>query len=116
MHPESITNDSRTGVLEIAWQDGSVQRLGHAFLRASCRCADCQSRQMTGALPPASGSGMRITRIAPVGSYAVQLVFCDGHMRGIYPYAYLRQLKDHSIAPAAQAGLTQCRGSFEPVP
>jgi DUF971 family protein len=28
----------------------------------------------------------------PVGSYAVQLVFSDGHERGIFPWVYLREL------------------------
>ncbi|WP_413247280.1 gamma-butyrobetaine hydroxylase-like domain-containing protein [Pseudomonas sp. Marseille-P8916] len=34
---------------------------------------------------------VRLERIAPHG-YGVQLVFSDGHDKGIYPWAYLREL------------------------
>ncbi|MNN61889.1 hypothetical protein D3C81_1771500 [compost metagenome] len=34
---------------------------------------------------------VRLERIALQG-YGVQLVFSDGHERGIYPWAYLREL------------------------
>ncbi|HYQ49053.1 MAG TPA: DUF971 domain-containing protein, partial [Pseudomonas sp.] len=34
---------------------------------------------------------VRIERVEPQG-YGVQLVFSDGHERGIYPWPYLREL------------------------
>lgn len=97
VHPESVTNDSRTGTLEIRWQDGAVQQLGNAFLRASCQCADCKTARIAGtlsAVPPET----RITDIAAVGSYGIQLFFSDGHERGIYPWIYLRRLEDEAPA------------------
>ena len=91
MHPESITNDSRAGILEIRWQDGELQRLGNPLLRASCQCADCKSARLAGVMPAVS-SCTRITGIAPAGSYGIQLTFNDGHGRGIYPWGgYLKQ-------------------------
>jgi prepilin-type processing-associated H-X9-DG protein len=39
--------------------------------------------------PPAD---LTITGLASVGRYAVNLAFSDGHARGIYPWAYLREL------------------------
>jgi DUF971 family protein len=35
-----------------------------------------------------------VTGIEPIGSYAVRLVFSDGHDRGIYPWQYLREIAD----------------------
>lgn len=93
MHPESITNDNRAGILEIRWQDGELQRLGNPLLRASCQCADCKSARLAGVMP-AVPSRTRITGIAPAGSYGIQLTFNDGHWRGIYPWGYLKQLKE----------------------
>lgn len=93
MHPESITNDSRAGILEIRWQDGELQRLDNALLRASCQCADCKSARLAGAMAGIP-SGTRITAIAPTGSYGIQLTFNDGHGRGIYPWVYLKRLKE----------------------
>ena len=35
---------------------------------------------------------VRITRIEPVGQYALRLVFSDGHSSGLYSWRYLREL------------------------
>ena len=35
---------------------------------------------------------VRIENIEPVGHYAVQLVFDDGHDSGLYSWSYLREL------------------------
>ena len=39
---------------------------------------------------------VRIIAVEPVG-YGVQLVFSDGHARGIYPWAYLAELAATAI-------------------
>ena len=36
--------------------------------------------------------GVRITDVQAVGNYGLNLAFSDGQDRGIYPWAYLRQL------------------------
>ncbi|MDA3875695.1 MAG: gamma-butyrobetaine hydroxylase-like domain-containing protein [Halothiobacillus sp.] len=33
-----------------------------------------------------------IATVEGVGGYGVQIIFQDGHDRGIYPWAYLREL------------------------
>ena len=35
---------------------------------------------------------VQITELIPVGNYALQLVFSDGHDSGIYSWTYLREL------------------------
>jgi DUF971 family protein len=47
---------------------------------------------LRGQIGSSSQPGLRITEIHPVGAYGVQLVFSDGHDRGIYPWTYLREL------------------------
>jgi DUF971 family protein len=98
MHPESISNNSRAGELEIRWQDGTLQYLDHTFLRTQCQCADCKSARIAGSMP-AAAPDIRITGIVPVGAYGVQLIFSDGHLRGIYPWIYLRRLEDATACP-----------------
>lgn len=88
--PESIVN--RGGVMRIRWPDGLARSFGDAFLREHCRCAQCKSLRRDAETAVAADDGPRITEIHPVGSYAIQLVFSDGHRRGIYPWAYLRAL------------------------
>ncbi|MBN9125673.1 MAG: DUF971 domain-containing protein [Nitrosospira sp.] len=91
MRVETISNQIRTGALDIVWSDGKRQRFTHAFLRGRCQCTECKSLQLRGkaeVLPVQ----LRITEIHPVGVYGVQLVFSDGHDRGVYPWTYLREL------------------------
>ena len=40
----------------------------------------------------AGKSAVTISAIEPVGHYAVQLVFDDGHDSGLYSWSYLREL------------------------
>jgi len=91
MKPLSIEHDADAGQTSIYWPDARVQKLDNALLRRSCRCADCLSAQRAGQ-PPVTATGLRLLRIVPVGAYAVQFVFSDGHERGIYPWSYLRAL------------------------
>ena len=108
MHcPESLHNDAARGVLEIAWPDGSRQHLSNALLRAHCRCAECSSARLrSGAEPsaPSVSPELRIVAIHPVGAYAAQFVFSDGHERGIYPWAFLKTLDQAAPSVPDTAG------------
>ena len=75
--------------LRIEWP-GVQHELPAATLRAACRCADCRSAALRG--QPVAGEGARLVDAVPIGHYAVQLRFGDGHERGIYPWSYLRGL------------------------
>ena len=90
--PEAIVNHQTSGVLELAWNDGSISRLPHGLLRAHCRCAGCeQQRRRTGASAETSAS-IRLAEIHPIADKGLNLVFSDGHNRGIFPWAYLHEL------------------------
>jgi DUF971 family protein len=45
-------------------------------------------------------SGLAGIDALPIGRYAIQLHFSDGHDRGIYPWAYLRELSGDVAAGA----------------
>ena len=92
--PVSVCDHQASGVLEIVWDDERRSRLPHAWLRTQCRCAACeQPRRRHGSSPPAA-PGLRLSGIQPVGEHGLNLVFSDGHGRGIYPWPYLRALGD----------------------
>ena len=70
-----------------------------AMLRRACPCAVCQGE------PDALGRVVRpkveygpeafeLVKFEPVGGYALQLYWGDGHSSGIYTFAYLRKLAD----------------------
>jgi DUF971 family protein len=95
--PESIVNEG--GEMRIRWPDGLLRRFSNAFLRAHCECAQCKSlRGGHGNEQDPVPADLRVTEIHPVGTYAVQLVFSDGHRRGIFPWAYLRGLYESEAA------------------
>ena len=78
--------------LTLQWHDGPSS-LAAAVLRASCRCAPCQSARLRGETIEIDARVVLVDA-QPIGHYAVQLRFSDGHERGIYPWAYLRELSD----------------------
>ena len=87
--PERIDNDIAQGRLRLHWAD-AVVTLDHAALHGACRCAECQFKRHHGT-PINVPAAVRVTAVEPAG-YGVQLVFSDGHARGIYPWAYLAEL------------------------
>jgi DUF971 family protein len=36
--------------------------------------------------------GIRIVRVSPIGHYAINIAFSDGHDRGVYPWSLLADL------------------------
>ena len=90
MLPQSLSNSRSAAMLTIEWTDGQAQQLSNRLLRGSCKCTECESARRQGSLeaPPA----VWIEQINPIGTYGVQLVFSDGHERGIFPWMYLRSL------------------------
>lgn len=90
--PETIVNHEASGVLELGWQDGSQSRLSHGLLRARCRCAACQQLYRQQGAHPKVTPSIRLEAIHPVGDKGLNLVFTDGHGRGIFPWAYLHEL------------------------
>ena len=76
--------------LRLHWSDGEAL-IDAMRLRAACRCAACRSALLQGRLeqPP---PGVNLTAAEPVGRYALNLHFSDGHARGVYPWSVLREL------------------------
>lgn len=80
--------------LAITWADGGESAIDVRDLRLACACAHCVD-EWTGEqrLDPASVSeDVKPVRIHPVGRYAIQIAWSDGHDTGIYPFERLRAL------------------------
>jgi ATP-binding protein involved in chromosome partitioning len=80
--------------LAIDWADGHRSVYDVRELRLACGCAECvdewtgAGRLDEAALP----ADVRPVRITPVGRYAIQIAWSDGHESGIYPFRRLRAL------------------------
>jgi DUF971 family protein len=79
-------------VTEIDWADGHKGIYPHEILRGYCPCAGCQGHSGTIAFIGSSDSQQELEDISPVGNYALQLRWFDGHDSGIYSYVYLRAI------------------------
>ncbi len=80
--------------LRIEWQDGHESLYPVRLLRLACRCAHCVE-EMSGRplLKEAEvPEDVRPSKISPVGRYAVQFSWTDGHDTGIYTFEHLRDL------------------------
>lgn len=94
--PASIRAHQSEQVLELAWNDGRVDRLPYRRLREQCPCASCRN-EWTGEriLDPATiRPDLKIEGMEGVGNYAVRLVWNDGHGSGLYTWETLRGLSD----------------------
>ena len=94
-------------VTEIDWADGHKSVYPHTILRGYCPCAGCQGHSGTISFQERQGSALEIDDLSPVGNYALQITWFDGHGSGIYSFSYLRSL--------CQCG--ECSGPHgEPIP
>jgi DUF971 family protein len=90
--PEAIVDHQASGTLELTWSDGSTTRLAHSLLRMACKCSACEQQFRTTGVRVEAPAHIRIDDIRPIGDKGLNLVFSDGHGRGIYPWAYLRRI------------------------
>jgi len=90
--PTAIKLDVAANLIQITWADGHVSRYGGAYLRHACPCAECCGHVPGEKEPPpwSACQDVRVSHVAPVGTYALRLTLSDGHSTGIYSYGHLR--------------------------
>ncbi len=90
--PEAIDLTERQE-LAILWPGGERAVVPSKRLRDLCPCASCVE-EGTGRklLDPATiPDDVRPTSIQPVGNYAIQIFWSDGHSTGLYTWRALRE-------------------------
>lgn len=89
--------------LAIAWADGGESLIEVRALRLACACAHCVDEWSGEARldPDSVAPDVHPLRIEPVGRYAIQVAWSDGHDAGIYPFERLRELFPPSAADTA---------------
>ncbi len=90
--PTEITLHQQSRVLEIAFDDGARYKLPFEFLRVYSPSAEVRGHMPGQERLQVGKRNVTITRLDPVGYYAVQPVFSDGHASGIYSWTYLYEL------------------------
>ncbi|WP_044552182.1 gamma-butyrobetaine hydroxylase-like domain-containing protein [Mesorhizobium japonicum] len=92
MIPLEIKVTAARSLLSVAWDDGAVSLIPASTLRARSRAAQEVRAHIDG--NKRSFETVTVTSAEAIGSYAIRLVFSDGHDRGIYPWSYLREIAD----------------------
>lgn len=90
--PTSIQLHSRSRQLELHYEGGQTYRLSCEYLRVSSPSAEVMGHGPGQEVLQTGKLKVGITAINPVGNYALQLVFDDGHDTGLYSWAYLHEL------------------------
>ncbi|MGH6611842.1 MAG: gamma-butyrobetaine hydroxylase-like domain-containing protein [Burkholderiaceae bacterium] len=90
--PTNITLHSASRALEIEYEDGVSFRLPFEFLRVYSPSAEVRGHGAGQETLQVGKRNVTITELHPIGHYAVQPHFSDGHSSGIYSWDYLYEL------------------------
>ncbi len=84
--PTEIKLHQKSRVLEIAFADGKVFQFSYEFLRVYSPSAAVRGHGKGQEVLQTGKRNVDITVLKPVGNYAVQPSFSDGHDTGIYSW------------------------------
>ncbi|RNL67103.1 gamma-butyrobetaine hydroxylase-like domain-containing protein [Zhongshania marina] len=90
--PTDIKFRKQSQQLELSYASGEQFALDSEFLRVHSPSAEVRGHGAGQETLQTGKLNVQITELIPVGNYALQLVFSDGHDSGIYSWTYLREL------------------------
>lgn len=90
--PQDITVHGASRVLEVSFSDGQTFKIPFELMRVYSPSAEVQGHGPGQEVLQSGKRGVTITALQPVGHYAVQPSFSDGHDSGIFTWAYLYEL------------------------
>ena len=124
--PTDITVHSRSRVLEVAFSDGAHFRIPFELMRIYSPSAQVQGHGPGQEVLQTGKREVDLVGLEPIGNYAVQPTFSDGHDTGLFSWDYLyflgteqdrlwvdyaRRLKDAGVerdSPMAEKGGQAC--------
>ncbi len=95
VRPTEINFHKISRILELTFDDGSNFKLPSEYLRVYSPSAEVQGHGPGQEVLQIGKEDVNISRIEPVGHYALCLVFDDNHDTGIYSWEYLYQLGEN---------------------
>lgn len=90
--PQSLTVHAITRVLEIGYADGRIYHVPFELMRVYSPSAEVQGHGPGQETMQTGKREVGILTIEPVGNYAIQPFFSDGHHSGIFTWAFLYKL------------------------
>jgi DUF971 family protein len=96
--PTQIKLRTQSRVLEVAFDDGTRFELPFEYLRVYSPSAEVRGHGAGQETLQVGKQAVVVTKIEPVGHYAVRLIFDDGHDSGLYTWQYLHELgREHAL-------------------
>ncbi|WP_298834644.1 DUF971 domain-containing protein [uncultured Piscinibacter sp.] len=90
--PTNITVHQQSRVLEVGFSDGQTFRIPFELMRIYSPSAEVQGHGPGQEVLQTGKREVELTEIEPVGNYAIQPTFSDGHNSGIFSWDYLYRL------------------------
>jgi DUF971 family protein len=90
--PTELRLKSAERRLDVTFEDGTQFQLPAEYLRVESPSAEVQGHGPSQKQTVPGKAQVAITKIEPVGNYAVRLIFDDRHDTGIFSWSYLYQL------------------------
>jgi len=87
--PEAMTIHAKSRALEVSFSDGASFRIPFELMRVYSPSAEVQGHGPGQAVLQTGKREVTLTGLEPVGNYAVQPSFSDGHDTGIFSWDYL---------------------------
>jgi DUF971 family protein len=87
--PTEIKLHSKSRLLEISFGDGKIFQISCEFLRIYSPSAEVRGHSPGQEVLQVGKKEVTIYHIEPVGNYAIQLNFSDGHNTGLYSWDLL---------------------------
>jgi DUF971 family protein len=94
--PTAVTVHQASRVLEVGFDDGQTFRIPFELLRVYSPSAEVMGHGPGQEVLQTGKREVGITHIEPVGHYALQPRFSDGHETGIFTWSYLYHLGAHA--------------------
>ncbi len=87
--PTNLTVHNQSRVLEVSFSDGSNYRIPFELMRVYSPSAEVQGHGPGQEVLQTGKREVELSALEPVGNYAVQPAFSDGHTSGIFSWDYL---------------------------
>jgi DUF971 family protein len=123
--PTEIKLHQKSRILEISFANGKTFQLPCEFLRVYSPSAEVRGHGPGQEVLQVGKKNVEIKKIEPVGTYAIQFTFSDGHDTGIYSWDLLydyglhqEEMWRHYVKRMEEAGVSRepSEGAFEQRP
>jgi len=120
--PNEIKLHQQSRLMEISFAEGKVFKFSYEFLRVHSPSAEVRGHSPGQEILQIGKQDVNINHIEPVGSYAIQLDFSDGHNSGLYSWDLLYRyginqdrMWQHYLERMADAGASRKLSAELPV-